>query len=198
MAVLPIRIIGDPVLRTRAEAVTEFGPGLRRLVADMLETMEDVDGAGLAAPQVGVSQRVFTYQMDGVRGHIVNPVLELSDEFQEDMVEGCLSIPGVAFPVRRRAQAHVSGFDADGAPVEFEADGLLARIVQHETDHLDGVLFPDRLEGEDRRVALRAIRSIDYRSQVDATVGKRAPRIGSAFGAGQTAPGAAFGRGPRA
>ncbi|MDQ0259966.1 peptide deformylase [Sinomonas atrocyanea] len=197
MAVLPIRIIGDPVLRTVAEPVTDFGPGLRRLVADMLETMEDVDGAGLAAPQVGVSQRVFTYQMDGVRGHVVNPVLELSDEFQEDMVEGCLSIPGVAFPVRRRARAVVRGSDADGAPVEFEAAGLLARIAQHETDHLDGVLFPDRLEGDDRRAALRAIRSIDYSSQVDKTVGKRAARIGSAFGAGKAAPGSAFGAGPR-
>jgi peptide deformylase len=91
----------------------------------------------------------------------------------------------------------VRGSDADGAPVEFEAAGLLARIAQHETDHLDGVLFPDRLEGDDRRAALRAIRSIDYSSQVDKTVGKRAARIGSAFGAGKAAPGSAFGAGPR-
>jgi peptide deformylase len=198
MAVLPIRIIGDPVLRTVAEPVTEFGPALRRLVADMLETMEDVDGAGLAAPQVGVSQRVFTYQMDGTRGHVVNPVLELSEEVQEDMVEGCLSIPGVAFPVRRRARARVTGCDADGHPVAFDAEGLLARIAQHETDHLDGVLFPDRLEGENRKAALRAIRSINYRERVDEAVTKRSARVGSAFGAVPHGAGAAFGVGPRA
>ncbi|GAA2196825.1 peptide deformylase [Sinomonas flava] len=195
MAILPIRIIGDPVLRTVAEPVTDFGPGLRRLVDDMMETMEDVDGAGLAAPQVGVSQRVFTYQCDGRRGHIVNPVLELSDDDQDDAVEGCLSIPGVAFPVRRRARAHVKGSDADGNPLEFDAEGLLARIAQHETDHLDGILFPDRLEGEDRKAALRAIRALDYRSVANATVTKRASHVGSAFGSGQ---GAAFGAGATA
>jgi peptide deformylase len=194
MAVLPIRIIGDPVLRTVAEEVTDFGPALTRLVEDMLETMEDVDGAGLAAPQVGVSKRVFTYQIGQERGHVVNPVLTLSEEYQDDMVEGCLSIPGVAFPVRRRAQALVTGSDKEGNPVEFPAEGLLARIVQHETDHLDGVLFPDRLEGDDRRAALRAIRAIDYRSRVEDTLSKRSDHVGSAFGAGQ-ARGAAFGAG---
>ncbi|MDQ4489648.1 peptide deformylase [Sinomonas sp. ASV486] len=197
MAVLPIRIIGDPVLRTVAEPVTDFGPVLKRLVDDMLETMEDVEGAGLAAPQVGVSQRVFTYQMAGERGHVVNPVLTLSEDFQDDAIEGCLSIPGVAFPVRRRARAKVAGFDVDGNPVEFDADGLLARIAQHETDHLDGVLFPDRLEGEDRRAALRSMRSINYNSTVDATLAKRSAHVGSAFGAGQVAPGASFGAGAR-
>jgi peptide deformylase len=195
MAVLPIRIIGDPVLRTVAAPVTEFGPGLRRLVEDMMETMEDVDGAGLAAPQVGVSQRVFTYQFDGTRGHVVNPVLQLSEDAQDDAVEGCLSIPGIAFPVRRRARARVTGADVDGNPIEFEAEGLLARIAQHETDHLDGILFPDRLEGDDRKAALRAIRALDYRSVADATVTKRAAHVGSAFGAGQ---GSAFGPGATA
>ena len=103
MAILNIRIIGDPVLRTVADPVTEFGPELAKLVADMTETMEDVEGAGLAAPQVGVSLRVFTYRIDGVDGHVVNPVLENSDDFQADQVEGCLSIPGLGFPVRRSA-----------------------------------------------------------------------------------------------
>lgn len=195
MAVLPIRIIGDPVLRTVAEEVTEFGPVLERLVEDMLETMEDVDGAGLAAPQVGVSLRVFTYQIGNERGHVVNPVLALSDDYQDDLVEGCLSIPGVAFPVRRRARVTVAGFDVNRNPVEFDAEGLLARIAQHETDHLDGILFPDRLEGEDRRAALRAIRALDYGSRVDATLSKRSAHVGSAFGAGQAVPGAAFGAG---
>ena len=98
MAILSIRIIGDPVLRTVADPVTEFGPELAKLVADMTETMEDVEGAGLAAPQVGVSQRVFTYRVGGVEGHIINPVLENSEDFQPDEVEGCLSIPGLGFP----------------------------------------------------------------------------------------------------
>lgn len=195
MAVLPIRIIGDPVLRTVAEEVTDFGPALERLVGDMLETMEDVDGAGLAAPQVGVSLRVFTYQIGTERGHVVNPVLTLSEEFQDDAVEGCLSIPGVAFRVRRRARATVAGFDVRGNPVAFDAEGLLARIAQHETDHLDGVLFPDRLDGQDRRSALRAIRALDYGARVNATLSKRSAHIGSAFGAGQAASGAAFGGG---
>jgi peptide deformylase len=192
MAILPIRIIGDPVLRTPADAVTDFGPELERLVADMMETMEDVDGAGLAAPQVGVGQRVFTYQIDGERGHLVNPVLELSDDFQDDVVEGCLSIPGVAFPVRRRRAVKASGVDVHGDPVEIEAEGMLARAFQHETDHLDGVLFVDRLEGEDRRAAQRAIRALDYSSVAGQTVSKRAGHVGSAFGTG-TSRGASFG-----
>ena len=187
MAVLPIRIIGDPVLRTVAEPVTDFGPELRRLVADMMETMEDVDGAGLAAPQIGVGLRVFTYQVDGQRGHVVNPELELSEDYQDDAVEGCLSIPGVAFPVRRRRTASVRGVDADGQPVAFDAEGLLARCVQHETDHLDGVLFPDRLEGEDRKAALRAIRAIGYRTVAGSTVARRAQHVGSSFGTGRPA-----------
>ncbi|GAB4098827.1 peptide deformylase [Sinomonas halotolerans] len=187
MAVLPIRIIGDPVLRTVAEPLTEFGPALRRLVEDMMETMEDVDGAGLAAPQVGVSLRVFTYQVDGVKGHVVNPQLVLSEDFQEDAVEGCLSIPGVAFPVRRRRTAEVRGVDAEGQAVSFHAEGLLSRCVQHETDHLDGVLFPDLLEGEDRKAALRTIRAITYRGMTEATTAQRATNVGSSFGAGSNA-----------
>ncbi|WP_138413777.1 peptide deformylase [Sinomonas gamaensis] len=194
MAVLPIRIIGDPVLRTPADPVTEFGPELERLVADMMETMEDVDGAGLAAPQVGVGQRVFTYQIDGQRGHVVNPELTLSDDFQDDVVEGCLSIPGVAFPVRRRRSVVVRGFDLQGNPVEIEAQGMLARAFQHETDHLDGVLFVDRLEGDDRRAAYRAIRGLNYSSIADQTVTKRSAHVGSAFGTGGSSSGASFSR----
>ncbi|WP_415855268.1 peptide deformylase [Sinomonas sp. G460-2] len=191
MAILPIRIIGDPVLRTPADPVVEFGPELERLVADMMETMEDVDGAGLAAPQVGVGQRVFTYQIDGTRGHLVNPVLELSEDFQDDVVEGCLSIPGVAFPVRRRRTVTASGFDAQGNAVTIEAEGMLARAFQHETDHLDGILFVDRLEGEERRAAHRAIRAIDYSSVAGQTVTKRAGHVGSAFGTGASFGGSA-------
>ncbi|MCH6470540.1 peptide deformylase [Sinomonas terrae] len=192
MAILPIRIIGDPVLRTPADPVTVFGPELERLVADMMETMEDVDGAGLAAPQVGVGQRVFTYQIDGQRGHLVNPVLTLSDDFQDDVVEGCLSIPGVAFPVRRRRAVQARGYDLHGNPVEVAAEGMLARAFQHETDHLDGVLFVDRLEGDDRRAAQRSIRALDYSSVASETVTKRAGHVGSAFGTGTSFGGSSF------
>jgi peptide deformylase len=184
MTVLGIRIIGDPVLRTKAEPVTEFGPELEKLVADMDETMENVEGAGLAAPQVGVSLRVFTYQIDGRRGHVVNPVLENSDDFQEDQVEGCLSIPGLGYPVRRRRWSRVTGVGMKGNPVIVEGEGMLARCFQHETDHLDGVLYIDHLSGEERKSALRAIRNATYNTVARDTTAKRSASVGSGFGAG--------------
>ena len=193
MAILNIRIIGDPVLRTVADPVTEFGPELAKLVADMTETMEDVDGAGLAAPQVGISQRVFTYRIGGVEGHIINPVLENSGDYQEDQVEGCLSIPGLGFPVRRFRSTRVTGVDMHGNPVSVEGEGMLARCFQHENDHLDGILYTDRLEGEDRKAALRSIRNANYGSVTERTAAKRAKTVGSSFG-GST-PGSSFGPG---
>ncbi|MGX5714607.1 peptide deformylase [Arthrobacter sp. MAHUQ-56] len=189
MAILNIRIIGDPVLRTVADPVTEFGPELAKLVADMTETMEDVEGAGLAAPQVGVSQRVFTYRIGGVEGHVINPVLENSEDYQEDHVEGCLSIPGLGFPVRRFRATRLTGVDIHGNPVSIEAEGMLARCFQHENDHLDGILYTDRLEGEDRKAALRSIRNANYDSIAGKTTAKRAKTVGSSFG------GASFGGG---
>ena len=182
MAVLGIRIVGDPVLRTTAEPVTDFGPELRRLVRDMDETMENVEGAGLAAPQIGVGLRVFTFQIAGRRGHIVNPVLELSEDFQDDHVEGCLSIPGLGYPVRRRRWTRATGLDADGNEVVVEGEGMLARCLQHETDHLDGVLYIDRLAGEDKKDALRRIRRANYNDVAGATVASRAKSVGSSFG----------------
>ncbi|XAS69064.1 peptide deformylase [Micrococcaceae bacterium Sec5.7] len=189
MAILNIRIIGDPVLRTVADPVTEFGPEVARLVADMTETMEDVEGAGLAAPQVGVSQRVFTYRIGGIEGHIINPVLENSDDHQPDEMEGCLSIPGLGFPVRRYRATHITGFDLHGNPVAVDAEGMLARCFQHETDHLDGILYTDRLEGEDRKTALRSIRNANYDAIAERTTAKRARTVRSSFG------GAGFGAG---
>ncbi|MGP9528465.1 peptide deformylase [Glutamicibacter sp. AOP5-A2-18] len=184
MAILGIRIIGDPVLRTQAQEVTDFGPELQKLVEDMDQTMEDVHGAGLAAPQVGVSLRVFTYQIGEERGHIVNPVLELSDDFQDDQVEGCLSIPGVAAPVPRRRYVKASGFDKFGNPVQLEGADMLARCFQHETDHLDGILFLDRLAPEEKKAAYRTLRAANYAQSANATVQKRAGALGSSFGAG--------------
>ena len=184
MAILGIRIIGDPVLRTPAQEVTEFGPEIQKLVEDMDQTMENVDGAGLAAPQVGVSLRVFAYQIGEERGHIINPVLELSEDYQDDQVEGCLSIPGIAAPVPRRRHVRATGFDKHGNPLVLEGEGMLSRCVQHETDHLDGILFLDRLPAEEKKAAWRKLRATDYSQTAGRTVAKRSGSLGSSFGAG--------------
>ena len=157
MPILPIRSIGDPVLRTRAVEVTVFDDALRRLVADMRETMLDVGGVGLAAPQVGVSLRVFTWAVEGSEGHVVNPVLEVGEEPQEGG-EGCLSVPGEWFPLARHPRARVTGTDLEGDEVVVEGEGLLARCLQHETDHLDGYLYVDRLTGPWKRAAREAVK----------------------------------------
>lgn len=182
MTVLSIRMIGDPILRTPAAEVTEFGADLARLVADMTETMIDVRGAGLAAPQVGIGLQVFTYRVDGAEGHVVNPVLETGGELQgEEDVEGCLSVPGLGSYVARTGWARVTGKDVDGEDVTVEGTGMLARALQHETDHLRGMLYIDRLEGEDRRDALRAIRSTDYNRVTSRTAVDRSRSLGSSF-----------------
>jgi peptide deformylase len=161
VAVQPIRLFGDPVLRTPAEPVTTFDKELRVLVRDLAETMVDAPGVGLAAPQIGVSLRVFTYDVDGVVGHLVNPTLDLSEDTDEDE-EGCLSLPGLSFPTRRAVRAVAKGFNMHGDPVTIEGTELLARCVQHETDHLDGVLFIDRLDRAQRKLALKAIREAEW------------------------------------
>ena len=189
MPILPIRTIGDPVLRTRAEEVTAFDDALARLVADMHETMLDVGGVGLAAPQVGVSLRLFTWAAEGSEGHVVNPVLVTGEEPQEGS-EGCLSVPGLGFETPRRQWARVTGVDRSGAPVVVEGTGLLARLLQHETDHLDGRLYVDRLEGPAKKDAMRTIRAADYGGVVSDVAGRRAATVGTSFGA---APGAVSG-----
>lgn len=155
MSIRPIVITGEPVLHTRATEVTEWNDDLRTLVADMFETMDEAPGVGLAAPQVGVGLRVFTYDYPDDKGNerrgvIINPVLEVgpisTDEPDEDTEsEGCLSVPGERFPLKRADQIRVTGFDLDQNPVEIEATGWYARIFQHEFDHLDGTLYVDRL-----------------------------------------------------
>ncbi|MCZ2403398.1 peptide deformylase [Paenarthrobacter sp. Z7-10] len=184
MAILSIRIIGDPVLRTCADPVTDFGPELIKLVQDMMDTMEDVNGAGLAAPQVGIGKRVFTYRIGSQSGHIINPVLENSEDLQPEGAEGCLSVPGLGFRVPRHRWTRASGVDVHGQPVVVEGEDLLARCLQHETDHLDGSLYVDRLAGDDRRTALRAIRNAQYGSVSAKTIAERARTVGSSFGSG--------------
>jgi peptide deformylase len=161
MAIQPIRLFGDPVLRTPAEPVTTFDKELRKLVRDLVDTMQDAPGVGLAAPQIGVGLRVFTYDIEGVVGHLINPVLDLSEE-EQDGDEGCLSFPGLAYPCKRAMTAIAKGFNEYGDPIVVEGSDLLARCVQHETDHLDGVLFIDRLDPEQRKLAMRAIREAEW------------------------------------
>jgi len=165
VAVKPIRLFGDPVLRTPAEPVVDFDKELRKLVRDLTDTMLDADGAGLAAPQLGVSLRVFTFNVDDVIGHIVNPVLDFPDEEEQDGPEGCLSLPGLYFDTKRRQNVVAKGFNAYGDPVQLVGSGLMARCVQHETDHLDGILFIDRLDPETRKEAMKAIREAEWNGE---------------------------------
>jgi peptide deformylase len=161
VSIKDIRLFGDPVLRTPAVEVVDFDKQLRVLVKDLEDTMLDAPGAGLAAPQIGVGLRVFTYWVDGVLGHLVNPVLDLSSE-EQDGPEGCLSIPGLAFDTKRSLSVVAKGQNMHGEPVVLEGTELLARCVQHETDHLDGILFLDRLDPAARREAMRAIREAEW------------------------------------
>ncbi len=158
---MPIRLFGDPVLRTPADPVKDFDAELRRLVKDLTDTMQDAPGVGLAAPQIGVSLRVFTYHVDDVLGHLINPSLDLSEE-TETGDEGCLSFPGLAYPATRAYGVVAKGFNMYGEPVTLEGTGQLARCVQHETDHLDGVLFIDRLDKAQRKLAMKEIREAEW------------------------------------
>jgi peptide deformylase len=168
MAVLPIQITGEPVLHTPADPVTDFTADLRTLVSDMFDTMEAAPGVGLAAPQVGVGLRVFVYDWtddDGIhhRGVAINPQLWISttptgtaDEDEES--EGCLSVPGERFALRRAELAILRAVDLDQKPFEVRAEGWLARIFQHEYDHLDGVLYVDRLDTVQGKAAQKAVK----------------------------------------
>jgi peptide deformylase len=186
LTVQPIRLFGDPVLRTPAEQVVDFDRELRKLVADLTETMLDEGGAGLAAPQLGVGLRVFTFDVDDVVGHIVNPVLDFPDAQEQDGPEGCLSIPGIYVDTKRRLNVVATGFNEYGDPVTVVGSGLMARCVQHETDHLDGVLFVDRLDPEARKEAMREIRKAEwYDAGAPPTVKTSPHSLGGLFGLGR-------------
>ncbi|CAM3557333.1 peptide deformylase [Kibdelosporangium persicum] len=158
MAVRELRYLGDPVLTTPADPVTHFDRKLKALVDDLMDTVLLPGRAGLAAPQIGVGLRVFSYNVGGLHGYVVNPhLVDLSEETQEGP-EGCLSVPELWFPTRRAAEATVKGVDVKNKPISVTGTKELARCLQHEVDHLDGKLYLDRLDPEVRREAMRKAR----------------------------------------
>lgn len=166
MTVREVRLYGDPVLTTRAEEITEFGPSLERLAEDMLETMEAAGGVGLAANQIGVTKRIFVFDCShyqhGLRGAVINPVWEAVGQDMQLGAEGCLSIPGISQPTERFSTVRLRGFDPHGRPISMLASGLMARCIQHETDHLDGILFLQRLSDELRKDSMKTIRQSEW------------------------------------
>lgn len=164
MTVLDIRLFGDPVLRSVADPVGDPAGDetLRTLVNDMMETMDHAGGVGLAANQVGVTRRVFVYDCDGDRGHVIDPVWEAVGEQTQTGREGCLSVPETGGPVTRHTRVRLRGVTVDGTPVDREVSDLMARCVQHETDHLDGVMFFQRMESTDRRAVMSDIRGSEW------------------------------------
>lgn len=161
MTVRPLRLIGDPVLRTPSDPVTRFDSALERLVDDLMDTVLEPGRAGLAACQIGSSLAAFSYNLDGQHGYVINPIV-VSTDGDQDGLEGCLSVPGVWAERRRAAATTVEGVDVRAEKIIVTGTGELARCLQHETDHLDGVIFIDRLDREQRRAALRAIRESEW------------------------------------
>jgi len=162
MTAREIRIFGDPVLRTVCAEITEIDDGVRALVEDLLDSVKVPGRAGVAAPQIGVPLRAFSYNIDGDIGYVLNPVLV---EVRGDAVptgEGCLSVPGLWHDALRHPWARVEGIDLDGKPVVLEGEGLMAQALQHETDHLDGKVYLSRLAPETRRIAMRQVRESDW------------------------------------
>jgi peptide deformylase len=162
MPARPIRLFGDPVLRAPSEPIGEIDDGVRALVRDLVDSVELPGRAGVAAPQIGVGLRAFSYNVDGVIGYILNPVVVETRGEPELVGEGCLSIPNIWHEALRYPYAKVVGLDLDGAELVLEGEGLMAQALQHETDHLDGMLFVSRLPAETRRQAMREIRESDW------------------------------------
>jgi len=154
-----IRLFGDPVLKTVSDPIVTIDDRVRGLVADLLDSVRLPGRAGVAASQIGVSLRAFSYNIDGDIGYILNPlIVELSGE-PALIDEGCLSVPGLWYPTKRFPFARVTGIDLEGNPVELSGTGLMAQALQHEADHLDGLLYLDRLDKENRRAAMKEIRA---------------------------------------
>lgn len=161
MTIRDIRIVGDPVLRTECDWIEEIDDSIKALVTDLLETV-DMDGrAGLAANQIGVGLRAFSWNIDGDIGYVLNPrMVEFSTDEYQDGDEGCLSVPGLWYPTKRAWYAKVEGIDLNGEKVIVEGEELMARCLQHEMDHLEGMLYIDRLDKDNRKKAMRAIRDL--------------------------------------
>lgn len=162
MTVREIRIFGDPVLRSVCAPITEFDDGARALVDDLVDTVKLPGRAGVAAPQIGVALRAFSYNIDGDIGYVINPVLTEVRGEPVPTGEGCLSVPGLWHDALRYPWARVEGIDLDGDPVVLEGEGLLAQALQHETDHLDGMLYLSRLAPDTRRAAMREVRESSW------------------------------------
>lgn len=162
MTVRPIRLFGDPVLRSAADPIVRVDDAVRALVTDLIDTVQVPGRAGVAAPQIGVGLRAFSYNVDGVVGYVLNPELVEVRGEAEPVDEGCLSVPGVGFPRRRHPWARVVGTDLEGRRIELRGDGLLAQALQHECDHLDGRLYIEGLDPEIKREAMRAVRQADW------------------------------------
>ncbi|MTE24408.1 peptide deformylase [Microbacterium sp. ZXX196] len=162
MTVREIRLYGDPVLRTACAEIGEIDEGVRALVDDLIETVRVPGRAGVAAPQIGVGLRAFSYNVDGRVGAILNPrVVEVRGE-PAPTGEGCLSVPGLWHDALRHPYARVEGIDVDGRPIVLEGEGLFAQMLQHETDHLDGMVYLQRLPKDTRRIAMREVRESDW------------------------------------
>ncbi|WP_295827080.1 peptide deformylase [uncultured Microbacterium sp.] len=162
MTVRPIRLFGDPVLRATSAPIEQIDDGIRALVQDLIDTVELPGRAGVAAPQIGVGLRAFSYNIDGDIGYVLNPVLVETRGEPELVGEGCLSVPGLWHDALRYPWAKVVGMDLNGDEVVLEGEGLLAQALQHETDHLDGTLYLSRLSPETRREAMRQVRESDW------------------------------------
>jgi len=158
----PIRLFGDPILRSPTDEVDVTHPATRILVEDLLDAVREPGRAGVAANQIGVGLRAFSYNVDGEVGYVLNPVLVSVEGELAPVDEGCLSVPGVSFPRLRYPRATVRGVDLDGAEIILSGEGLLAQALQHECDHLDGHLYIEGLEPEVKREAMRAIRESDW------------------------------------
>lgn len=162
MAVREIRLFGDPVLKTVSDPVTKFDGKLKALIDDLLDTTKLPGRAGVAAPQIGVNLRAFSYNVNGEIGYIINPVVVEVSGAKTLLDEGCLSVPGLWHKTPRFEYARVSGKNLAGADIELSGTGLMAQMLQHECDHLDGYVYIDRLEGDERRAAMKNLRSTDW------------------------------------
>jgi peptide deformylase len=162
MPVREIRLYGDPVLKSPCDLVNDFGPKTKALIEDLIDTTKEPGRAGVAAPQIGVSLRAFSYNVDGTVGYLINPEELILEGEPELLDEGCLSVPGLWHKTERYPKAKLSGYQLDGTRITIEGQGLLAQALQHEFDHLDGKLYLNRLSSEERKEAMKLLRQTDW------------------------------------